>query len=132
MTRAQNRADERDGSDVMVDGMSGFIFVNRYGTPTNQQAVNSAIKRIVSDYNAEEELAAARQRREPILLPYFSAHILRHTFCTRLCENETNLKVIQAVMGHRDIQTTMDIYAEATEDKKQESFERLVGKIDVF
>ena len=50
----------------------------------------------------------------------------RHTFCTRLCERETNLKIIQSIMGHKDIQTTMDIYAEATEEKKQETFE---GKI---
>jgi hypothetical protein len=28
-------------------------------------------------------------------------------------------------MGHRNIETTMDIYAEATEEKKQESFEHL-------
>lgn len=26
-----------------------------------------------------------------------------NTFCTRLCENETNLKVIQTVMGHKDM-----------------------------
>ena len=48
------------------------------------------------------------------------------------CENETNLKVIQSVMGHKDIQTTMDVYAEATEQKKQESFERLAAKLDIF
>ena len=59
-------------------------------------------------------------------------HHLRHTFCTRLCENETNLKVIQSIMGHRNIETTMDIYAEATEEKKQESFENLATKLDVF
>ena len=59
-------------------------------------------------------------------------HHLRHTFCTRLCENETNLKVIQSGMGHKDIQTTMDVYAEATEQKKQESFERLAAKLDIF
>ena len=35
-------------------------------------------------------------------------------------------------MGHKDIQTTMDIYAEATEEKKQESFERLVATLDIF
>ena len=39
---------------------------------------------------------------------------------------------MQSVMGHKDIQTTMDIYAEATEEKKQESFERLALKMDVF
>lgn len=54
---------------------------------------------------------------------------LWHTFCTRLCENESNLKVIQSVMGHSDIQTTMDIYAECTAEKKQEVFATLNGKI---
>ncbi len=47
-------------------------------------------------------------------------------------KNETNLKVIQSIMGHRNIETTMDIYAEATEEKKQESFENLATKLDVF
>lgn len=87
---------------------------------------------IIADYNATEEVAAKKQHREAVLLPDFSAHHLRHTFCTRLCENETNLKVIQSVMGHKDIQTTMDVYAEATEQKKQESFERLAAKLDIF
>lgn len=35
-------------------------------------------------------------------------------------------------MGHKDIQTTMDVYAEATEQKKQESFESLAAKLDIF
>jgi len=39
------------------------------------------------------------------------------------------LKAIQSIMGHADIQTTMDVYAEATEAKKQASFENLEGKI---
>lgn len=49
----------------------------------------------------------------------FSCHHLRHTFCTRFCEKETNIKVIQAVMGHANIETTMDIYAEVTDAKKK-------------
>lgn len=103
-----------------------------YTNVPNPQSVNRAIKRIIADYNATEEVAAKKQHREAVLLPDFSAHHLRHTFCTRLCENETNLKVIQSVMGHKDIQTTMDVYAEATEQKKQESFERLAAKLDIF
>ena len=63
------------------------------------------------------------------MLPHFSAHVLRHTFCTRLCENETNLKVIRDIMGHSDIQTTMNIYAEVTGVKKQESMMALSDKI---
>lgn len=123
---------ENGWTDVEIDGMTGFVFCNRFRNVPNPQSINRAIKRISADYNAQEEVAAKKERREPVLLPDFSAHTLRHTFCTRLCENETNLKVIQSVMGHKDIQTTMDIYAEATEEKKQESFERLAAKLDVF
>lgn len=123
---------EEGWEQIEIDGMTGFIFYNRFGNALNPACVNRTIKRIVSSYNAEEEINAKKERREPLLLPNFSAHILRHTFCTRLCENETNLKVIQSVMGHKDIQTTMDIYAEATEEKKQETFERLASKMDVF
>ncbi len=45
--------------------------------------------------------------------------------CTRFCEKETNVKVIQAVMGHANIETTMDIYAEVTDAKKKEAIENL-------
>jgi site-specific recombinase XerD len=64
-----------------------------------------------------------------MILLSFSAHNLRHTFCTRLCENESNLKVIQSVMGHADISTSMDIYAEETAEKNQEVFTGLQNKI---
>ena len=46
--------------EVTIDGMSGFIFSNRYGNVPNPQSVNRAIKRIVSDYNVQEELAAKK------------------------------------------------------------------------
>ena len=122
---------ENGGNSSEIDGMSGFVFCNRFGTVPNPQSVNRAIKRIISSYNAEETLAAKKEKREPLILPDFSCHHLRHTFCTRLCENETNLKVIQSIMGHRNIETTMDVYAEATDRKKQESFENL-SKLDFF
>lgn len=123
---------ESGWNDLEIDGMTGFIFCSRFGNVPNPQSVNRAIKRIIADYNAGEEVASKKQHRNAVLLPDFSAHNLRHTFCTKLCEKETNLKVIQSVMGHKDIQTTMDIYAEATEQKKQESFERLAATLDVF
>lgn len=113
-----------------IDGYSGFIFQNRFGALPNPQTVNRTIKRIVSSYNAEELLNAAKEKREPFILPDFSCHHLRHTFATRLCEAESNLKVIQSIMGHRNIETTMDIYAEATERKKQETFDVLAAKLD--
>lgn len=123
---------EQGFSDIEIGGLSGFVFLNRFGNIHNPQAVNRAIKRIREAYNLEEEVKAKKERREPVLLPHFSCHHLRHTFCSRLCENETNLKVIQSIMGHASIETTMDIYAEVNDLKKQESINNLANKLDVF
>lgn len=123
---------ENGFNETEIDGMTGFIFCNRFGSVPNPQTVNHTIKRIANNYNADEVVRAKKECRDPIILPNFSCHHLRHTFCTRLCENETNLKVIQSIMGHKNIETTLDIYAEATEKKKQESFENLAAKLDIF
>ena len=124
--------EENGFNETEIDGMTGFIFSNRFGNVHNPQAINRAIKRIYEAYNAEEVVKAAKEKREPILIPHFSCHHLRHTFCSRFCENETNLKVIQSIMGHADIETTMDIYAEVTETKKHESIQELARTLDVF
>lgn len=115
-----------------IEGFSGFVFTSSNGTVTLPTEVNRAIHRIVEDYNEEEKEKARLEKRDPLLLPHFSAHHLRHTFCTRFCENETNLKVIQTVMGHKDIQTTMDIYADCTEEKKKEVVKNMENKIFIM
>lgn len=112
-----------------IDGYSGFVFTTAYHTVYSAAAVNNAIHRAINAYNSKEGKAAKRESREPEILPDFSAHHLRHTFCTRLCENETNLKVIMDIMGHADISTTMDIYAECSKEKKKEVMTNLEGCI---
>ena len=59
-------------------------------------------------------------------------HIFRHTFASRFCENETNIKVIQEVMGHADVSTTMNIYAEANPDVTKSVIEKLSKNMDIF
>lgn len=116
----------------VVDGMTNFIFTNRFGSPHNPASVNRAIKRIVDTHNSEEEVTAKKEKREPIMIPRFSCHIFRHTFASRFCEHETNVKVIQEVMGHADVTTTMNIYAEVNNDVTRASLENLAKNLDVF
>mgnify|MGYP001161762040 CR=1 FL=1 len=130
----QERANQQELELVCeyeIDGISDFVFLNRFGQPQNPQTVNRAIKRISVACNEAELEKAEKEKREPQLLPPFSCHNLRHTFCTRLCENETNLKIIQDIMGHKDISTTMEIYAEATKEAKAHSFANLNGKLGI-
>lgn len=126
------RQSEEGFCEEFVDGMTNFVFTNRFGMPHNPAAVNRAIKRIVETHNAEEEVKARKQRREPIMIPKFSNHILRHTFASRFCENETNIKVIQEVMGHADVSTTMNIYAEVNSSVTKSSIQNLAKNMDVF
>ncbi|MBC8580220.1 tyrosine-type recombinase/integrase [Zhenhengia yiwuensis] len=45
-------------------------------------------------------------------------HALRHTFATRMIEAGENVKVIQELLGHSDIQTTLNIYTHVLEETK--------------
>ena len=124
---------ERTGvtNNDQVDGMTGFMFANRFGKLLLPNSVNRAIVRVSDAYNLEESVRAAREGREPVLIPHFSAHHIRHTFATRLCEHESNLKVIQSIMGHADITTTMNIYAEATKERTFQTAE-MINRSDSF
>lgn len=102
-----------------VDGYTDFIFVNRLGNVQHQGTLNKAIRRIIRDCNDE---VLMKGEDAPVLLPHFSCHTLRHTFTTRMCEAGVNVKVIQDTLGHADIATTLNIYADVTKELKQTEF----------
>ncbi len=112
-----------------IDGYTNFAFQNRQCEVVSPANVNTILKSIVAHYNKAEQARAEAENREPQLLPHISAHILRHTFCTRLCENESNLKLIQETMGHATIKITMDVYYTVTQKKQTKSFAALEGKL---
>ena len=99
-----------------IDGFSDFIFVNRFGNVQHQGTLNKALKRIIRDCNYE--LIDKSSGNEITMLPDFSNHSLRHTFTTRMCEAGVNIKAMQDILGHADVETTLGIYADATKDLK--------------
>lgn len=113
-------------SQARIDGYENFIFVNRNGQVQHQGTLNKAIKRIMRDCN-DQVLLEHDYETDPVLLPNFSCHVLRHTFATRLCESGINIKVIQSVLGHCDISTTMDIYVDVMSDTKKKELANFDG-----
>ena len=114
---------------LVLSGYHGFIFRNRYGSFLSAHNINRAIERISTAYNMEELNQAELEDREPELLPHFSVHNLRHTFCTRLCESTIDIKFIQQVMGHADFSTTMDIYTHITQENMEEKAATIKGNL---
>lgn len=106
-----------------VEGISDFVFTNTLGRPYAVNAVNSALDNIIKAYNRCEGAQAAKEHREPELLPHVSAHILRHTACTRLAESGLEPKVLQYIMGHANVSVTLDVYTHLDFTKIQEKME---------
>jgi integrase len=104
--------------NVVVDGYTDFIFINRFGGVQHQGTLNKVLRRIIRDCNYDV-LDKGQNKDIELTLPRFSNHSLRHTFTTRMCEAGVNIKAMQDILGHADAQTTMDIYAEATKDLKR-------------
>lgn len=111
---------------VTVDGYTDFIFINRFGSVQHQGTLNKALRRIIRDCN---EAQLGRGMKEPVLLPKFSCHSLRHTFTTRLVEEGVNIKVVQDVLGHKDVATTLNIYTDVSKELKKKEFDSLQKKM---
>lgn len=111
---------------AVIDGYTDFIFINRFGGVQHQGTLNKAIRRIIRDCNDKQLESGAKN---PVLLPSFSCHSLRHTFTTRMVESGVNVKVVQEVLGHKDVSTTLDVYTDVTKELARREFEDLDEKL---
>ena len=93
-----------------VDGYSGFVFTAKSGRPLMPYGVNSVLYNIVDAYNKAEVQKAKKEHRKAELLPKVSAHVMRHTACTRMAECRMDIKVLQYIMGHAHFDVTMEVY----------------------
>lgn len=99
----------KDKYSFTVDGCRGFIFMTKRGRPLLMNSVNKILGNIVGAVNALEQ-------EEPF--PLVSAHTMRHTFCTRMAENGMDIKVLQKVMGHANVNITMQVYNHVADDAR--------------
>ena len=99
--------------------------------------------RIISLPKRTEELLMAHKERQKIQLAKYNitqdndtlvfctgigTHDLRHTYATRLFELGEPAKVVQELLGHSDVSTTLNIYTHVLERQKK----RTASKIDLF
>lgn len=91
----------KDRNVFEVEGLRNFVFIKRNGRPLLMCSVNKVLSNIVKAVNAQGQ----GER-----FPDISAHTMRHTFCTRMAENGMDIKVLQYLMGHANINITMQTY----------------------
>ena len=125
------RDDFNSEHQVMVDGYTNFIFRDLNGNLYSSQRINANLRRMQKQYNEQETARAKKERRDPLLLPDFTCHHLRHTFITRLCEKKMSLKAIQVIAGHAHAETTIRVYAAINDTRNQDEMALLNGKMKI-
>lgn len=98
-----------------------FVFYNENNNFHHPGSVNRSITTICQWTNDRIERIAKDNNTEPVYIKNFSPHQARHTFASELCRNSNSLQDLQcikAIMGHQSIETTLDIYAEVTNQEK--------------
>lgn len=81
--------------------MRDLVFINyRTGEPAKNSSYDTHLYKICDDAG----------------IPRFSMHALRHTYATRAIEAGMQPKVLQKLLGHASIKTTMDCYVHVTDE----------------
>ena len=121
--------------NIVIDGYSGWVFLNRYGLVLSPKSVNDAINSIIDKYNTFEKETASLEERDPVYIPHQTNHMLRHSYYTRMiekcCEPNSGIdvKIVQYLMGHNDAKTTLDIYTDVHEEFVKKTMSRSAGQI---
>lgn len=98
---------------TMEDIISGHIFLTSTGNPLQVYAVRYALKKAAKK-------AGVTRRVYP--------HLFRHTFATEVLKNGMDVRTVQSILGHDQIQTTMR-YLQVSDLWKKEQYDKHKPKI---
>lgn len=93
---------------------SQYLFTNKFNGLYYPQAPNDWLYNILEKYE----------------LSKITLHGFRHTHASLLFESGANLKEVQDRLGHKDVKTTMNIYAHVTPEKMKETGERFANYVN--
>ena len=100
--------------EYMIDGVSGFLFLDDKGKPMLAYHWEKKFEHSVQKYNTIYKIE----------LPTITPHICRHTFCTNQVKRGLGVKTVQYLMGHADVQTTLNIYTHVRLEDAKDDLER--------
>ncbi len=92
--------------------MRDLVFINfRTGEPAKNSSYDTHLHKLCDEAGIKR----------------FSMHVLRHTYATRAIERGVQPKVLQNLLGHASIQTTMDRYVHVTDESLSIAIKQFEG-----
>lgn len=101
--------------EPMVDGYTGFLFLDKNGMPMVALHWEKYFKHILDKYNSIYK----------VQLPKITPHVCRHTFCSKMAKSGMNPKTLQYIMGHSDISVTLNTYSHVGFEDAREELSRV-------
>ncbi len=89
-----------------------FVFVHQNGKRVSRQYLFLEIKKYALEKGIKKNI---------------HPHLFRHTFATNLLENGANLRQVQALLGHKNIETT-EIYTHVSKKKEREIYDKAMKR----
>lgn len=102
--------------EPMVDGYSGFLFLDKNGRPMVALHWEKYFQHIREKYN----------KIYRVQMPKVIPHVCRHTFCSNMAKSGMNPKTLQYIMGHSDISVTLNVYTHLNYDDAEEEMQKVV------
>ena len=103
--------------EPMVDGYSGFLFLDKNGRPMVALHWEKYFQHIREKYN----------KIYRVQMPKVTPHVCRHTFCSNMAKSGMNPKTLQYLMGHSDIGVTLNTYTHLGYDDAKEELKRVAN-----
>ena len=101
--------------EYIVDGYSGFIFLNKTGKPLYEACTICTMRHMKTAYNKVNKI--------PIIA--LTPHIFRHTFCSEKLNAGMNIKTLQYIMGHSKADMTLNRYSHVDYSIVQDEMNRI-------
>ncbi len=86
---------------------NNYVFLNKNGSKISRQGFFKILKGLAFDAGIKKDI---------------SPHTIRHSFATNLLNNGADLRIIQELLGHENLQTT-EIYSHLTNKKIEDDYQ---------
>ncbi len=93
--------------EYLIKNNNGYVFLNKNGEKISRQGFFKILKKMAQDSGINKNI---------------SPHVLRHSFATYLLNNGVDLRVIQELLGHENLETT-EIYSHLTSQKIKDDYD---------